>query len=154
MPANPTLAKHYDHLEPEERLVAVLSALARRDEPEATRLADSCPRLSYTCGDRAFFDRLFLALDAAALAAVDLQGLCGRLDGLRWAIDAVRAVTPAQRIGAMATYLQGVRRGHERAGGQGDPFAPGSDGGDTLAQPLDAVGDGAGRALAVLPEIA
>ena len=117
MPANTTLAKHYDHLEPEERLVAVLSALARRDEPEATRLADSCPRATYTSGDPAFFDRLFLALDAAALAAVDLQGLCGRLDGLRWAIDAVRAVTPAQKIGAMATYLQGVRRGHERAGG-------------------------------------
>ena len=154
MPASTTLAKHYEHLEPEERLVAVLSALARRDEAEATRLADACPRLSYTCGDRAFFDRLMLALDAAALAAADLQGLCGRLAGLQWAADAVRAVTPVHQIGAMATYLQGVRRGHERAGGRGDPFAPGRDGRDGLAGQVDAVGAGAGRALAVLPRIA
>ena len=70
------LAKHYDQLEPEERLAAVLSAMARRDEPEATRLADSCPRGSYTCGDPAFFDGLHLALDAAALAEP-----CGPAEG-------------------------------------------------------------------------
>ena len=154
MPANPTLAKHYDHLEPEERLVAVLSALARRDEPEATRLADSCPRLTYTCGDPAFFDGLHLALDAAALAAGDLQRLCGRLDGLAWAADAVRAVTPVHRIGAMTAYLQGVRQGHERAGGADDPYGPAADGGDGLGRPLDTVADRAEAALAVLPEVA
>ena len=154
MPANTTLAKHYEHLEPEERLAAVLSALARRDGAEATRLADSCPRLTYTCPDRAFADRLLLALDAAALAAADLRGLCGRLDGLRWAADAARAVAPAHRIGATATFLQGVRLGHERAGGGGDPFGPADDGTDDLDGPVSTAAERAEAALSVLPRMA
>ena len=157
MPANPTLAKHYDHLEPEERLVAVLSALARRDEAEATRLADSCPRFTYVCPDQAFMDRLFLALDAAALAAADLQALCARLDGYRWAADAAHAVMPVHQIGAATAFLAGVRHGHASAGGAGDPLGDDDDDDELderLRKPLAEIDDQAGRALAVLPAIA
>lgn len=54
----------------------------------------------------------------------------------------------------MTAYLAGVRHGHARAGGRGDPYGPEGDGSDASDPPLSGAGDQAERALAVLPEIA
>jgi hypothetical protein len=116
-----TLAKHYDALAADERLAAVLAAMARGDHREAGRLRRACPRHDYTAPDRAFADRVLLAFEAASLAAVDLRALCGRLDTLRWAAGCAAGMAPLHRIGAETAFVQGVKQGYAVGDGGGDP---------------------------------
>jgi hypothetical protein len=122
MPTNTTiLAKHYEALAADERLSAVLEAMARRDHAEAARLRRACPRRDYTAPDRAFADRVLLAFEAASLAAVDLRALCARLDTLRWAARCADGLAPLNRIGAEMAFVQGVKHGYVLGDGGGDP---------------------------------
>ena len=45
----------YENLNPRERLVAGIEALARKDEDEWNKLVDTCPKLTYQQEDLAFF---------------------------------------------------------------------------------------------------
>ena len=49
--------------------------MARGDEPEADRLEDTCPKLTYTHNDAEFRDRMQRSYTIALLAMVNLQKL-------------------------------------------------------------------------------
>lgn len=106
-----TLVSRYSVLDPDERMSAVLEALARQDNPEAQRLQDACPRRNYSVPDGHYADRLLLALDAAAVAAIELRGLLAQLRSLRWAVAAARELIPLHRFEAELTFMQGVKAG-------------------------------------------
>lgn len=73
------VARHYDALTPDERLGAVLRAVARGDNAEARRLGAACPKKQYAMSDAAYADRLDLSLELTLVLLVDLAGRLGKL---------------------------------------------------------------------------
>jgi hypothetical protein len=57
MAADP-MSRHYEALQPHERFVLLVEAMARREGREADRLEDTCPRLTYRMEDAGFRDRV------------------------------------------------------------------------------------------------
>src|SRR5690348_6065451 len=104
-------ARLYATFRPQERLVLVLEAMARGDEAEAERLRHACPRKTYTGPDTAFDDRLHMALDIAAIAAIDLRALTGQLRVLHWAIGTVEHFSTMHHINTDMALMEGVRCG-------------------------------------------
>jgi hypothetical protein len=150
-----SLAKHYDALAADERLAAVLEAMARRDHAEAARFLRACPRHDYTALDRAFADRVLLAFEAASLAAVDLRALCARLDTLRWAAGCAAGLAPLHRIGAELAFALGVKHGYAIGDGGTDaePFGRYGEGLDgATAAAVKAVDNTVGTQLTLLAE--
>ncbi len=107
-----TLAQHYDVLEPDERLTALLEAVSRRDFQEAGRLRGACPRRTYTAPDRDFADRLSLVNEAATVVAIDLRGYWGQLRALRWMRTMTLQHQPLHQMRHQLSFLHGVRTGH------------------------------------------
>jgi hypothetical protein len=150
-----SLAKHYDALAADERLAAVLDAMARGDHREAGRLRAACPRRDYTAPDRAFADRVVLAFEAAFLAAVDLRALCARLDTLRWAAGCATGLAPLHRIGAELAFALGVKHGYVLGDGGSDaePFGRSGEALDgPTAAAVKALDDTVGTQLTLLAE--
>jgi hypothetical protein len=150
-----SLAKHYDALAADERLAAVLEAMARGDHREAGRLRQACPRRDYTAPDRAFADRVLLAFEAASLAAVDLRALCARMDTLRWAAGCASGLAPLHRIGAELAFALGVKHGYAIGDGGRDaePFGRHGEGLDgPTAAAVRAVDNTVGTQLTLLAE--
>lgn len=69
------LTRLYDRLTPDERMRAVVEALARKDEQELDRLNGTCPRKTYVCDDWAYHGRLRDLWILAMNHALDIQRL-------------------------------------------------------------------------------
>jgi hypothetical protein len=73
------LASMYDRLTPEERFRLVVEALAREDEREVERLANTCPRKVYVMSDLAFGERLRASDLIVSHVYADLMGVLSAL---------------------------------------------------------------------------
>jgi hypothetical protein len=82
--------------------------MARRDGTQAGQLKDTCPRRTYSAPDVAFAERYMLALDMAAVACAEMQGLYGRLHALDWAIRTVSSCSALHDLNAEIAFLEGV----------------------------------------------
>ena len=85
--ATDAMSRHYEALTAPERFTLLIEAMARRDEREADRLDDTCPRLVYRVDDPEFRDRvrrahvitLMVALNMrAGLAQIRTRRRCGK----------------------------------------------------------------------------
>ena len=65
--------KLYSSLGPAQRVVAVVSAMARRDDPETTRLMDTAPMASYKAHDLEFWRLLHCAERMALHTALFIE---------------------------------------------------------------------------------
>jgi hypothetical protein len=63
----------YQNLDPKQRVVACVEALARGDEAEDRRLSESCPKLTYVQTDRRFEDTMHDLLGLAMAIEADLK---------------------------------------------------------------------------------
>ena len=65
--------RHYETLTSHERFALVLEAMARRDDAEADRLEDTCPRFLYRAEDQAFRDRMRRAYGIASRVCLNMR---------------------------------------------------------------------------------
>jgi hypothetical protein len=120
------LGKLYDRLTPEERFRLDVLATARGDEEESRRLAEGCPRRSYTMRDDRFSRRWNAARDLTMAVVLDLSQ---HLSKLR-TINDLRSVLPygtttLARNDAYLAYSDGRKAGSrhawKKAGMKGEP---------------------------------
>jgi hypothetical protein len=119
------LDKLYDRLTPEERFRLDVLATARGDEEDSRRLAEGCPRRSYTMRDDRFSWRWEAARELTMVMLLDLNQ---HLSKLRM-IDDLRSVLPygstLARNDAYLAYSDGRKAGShyawKEAGMKGDP---------------------------------
>jgi hypothetical protein len=67
------VTKLYETLTPHERFVLTVEAMARKDDVEADRLADSCPRKVYRVEDAEFRDRIRRAYAIAMTVCLNMR---------------------------------------------------------------------------------
>ena len=65
--------RHYEILTSHERFALILEAMARRDDGEADRLEDTCPRFLYRAEDQAFRDRMRRAYGIASRVCLNMR---------------------------------------------------------------------------------
>ena len=126
------LGKLYNRFTSEERFRLLIEALARGYEEEAKRLAETCPRATYTMSEPACGDRLRASQEIAMVLCLDLAP---RLAKLRM-IEAFRETLPNRfnrcieeaHFAYLDGHEAGSKRAWEAAGKEGDP--PGWEEGD------------------------
>lgn len=106
------LVRLYDRLTPDERFRLALEAVARNDEQEARRLADTCPRRTYRAPDVAY-TRLLDASQRVASAFAVLWLLTSR----RYLVAAM-AFSMAQA--GMDAFAEGANSAWRLAGREGE----------------------------------
>jgi hypothetical protein len=67
-----SLGKLYDRFTGEERFRLLIEALSRADEEEAERLAETCPRTTYSMSEHAYGDRIRASWEIAMVLCLDL----------------------------------------------------------------------------------
>jgi hypothetical protein len=108
--------QHYGRLSAQERFALLLEAMARRDEREADRLEDTCPRQTYRGEDQAFRGRMLHAYMIASRAWLDLQpGLAQLRMAVAFQSCAGQFAGPVARL-AQAALLYGRAYGRWEAG--------------------------------------
>ena len=65
--------RHYASLTAHERFALMLEAMARRDDSEADRLEDTCPRFVYRGEDQAFRDRMRRAYTITSYVCLNMR---------------------------------------------------------------------------------
>ena len=131
------LGKLYDRLTPEERFRLDVLATARGDERESRKLAESCPRRSYTMNDARFSRRWDASRELTMVVLLDLNQ---HLSKLRM-INALRSVLPySTALAQEEAYLAysdghkaGSRHAWKKAGMKGEP--PGWEEAEESAEP-------------------
>jgi hypothetical protein len=112
----PLADHHYTTLSAQERFALLLEAMARRDEVEADRLEETCPRFTYRAEDQAFRDRMRRAYMIASRVCLNIQSGLAQLRLARaFHNDAARFADPVVRL-AQITLLYGRAYGHWEAG--------------------------------------
>ncbi len=119
------LGKLYNRFTSEERFRLVIEALSRGDEEEAKRLAETCPRATYSMSEPACGDRLRASWEIAMVLCLDLAP---RLAKLRM-IEAFRETLPNHfnrcideaHFAYLDGHQAGSKRAWEAAGKEGDP---------------------------------
>jgi hypothetical protein len=95
------LTYHYRELEPEERFRLAIEAVAREDDRELARLADSVPMYHYSISDPAYMDRVAACREIALTFGLEMGPLATALRILqstrtifadRYAADVAREV--------------------------------------------------------------
>ena len=109
-------SRHYETLTPPERFALLVEAMARRDEREADRLEDSCPRRTYRMDDAEFGDRVRRAhLIATAVTLNMREGLTQLRMARTFRDHSDVFATPVVRL-VTAALLWGRAYGHWEAG--------------------------------------
>ena len=105
------LKHRYGCLTPSERFALTIEAMARRDEAEADRLEDACPRLTYSHADAEFRDRMHRSYTIALLAMVNLQKLLALIRCSDVLVEQHRAYADGPKLVAACAFLfrQAVR---------------------------------------------
>ena len=68
-----SITRHYEALTPTERFTLTIEAMGRRDDAEADRLGDTCPRFLYRLEDAEFRDRMRRAYSIAATVRLNMR---------------------------------------------------------------------------------
>ncbi len=112
-----TVAKLYDRLTPHERLRLVMDAFAREDDGEAERLVRACPRYTYTMMDFEYTQLYEVWTRKATEFALLWIEAAGRYQHVLTAILGMELVRER--------YIDGLNRGWQAAGMDGDFIEPG-----------------------------
>jgi hypothetical protein len=103
--------RHYGTLTAHERFALLVEAMARRDDREADRLGDSCPRLTYRVEDQAFRERMRLAHTIAGRVCLNMRaGLAQIRMAKVFCEQAGQFAGPSIRV-AQAAFLYGREYG-------------------------------------------
>jgi hypothetical protein len=114
--ASDPLSRNYDQLKGDERFVLLVEAMARKDDAEADRLEDSCPRLVYRQDDLEFRDRMKRAYLIAMLVTINIRW---RLEHIRVAkifMDQHELYVWGPRLVAVTAFLYGREYGRWESG--------------------------------------
>ena len=114
--ASDPLSRNYEQLKGDERFVLLLEAMARKDEAEADRLEDTCPRLLYRQDDVEFRDRMKRAYLIAMLVTINIRW---RLEHIRVAkifLDQHRLYVWGPQLVATTAFLYGREYGRWESG--------------------------------------
>ena len=85
----------YDRLTAEERFQLVVEALAREDEPEVERLANTCPRIVYEMNDLAFGERFRASQMISSYVCAELMKVLGKVQAIEAYQEAVETYREA-----------------------------------------------------------
>jgi hypothetical protein len=104
-------SRHYGSLTAHERFALLVEAMARRDDREADRLGDTCPRLTYRAEDYAFRERMRLASTIANRVCLNMRAGLAQLRMARsFCQQAEKFAGPSMRV-AQAAFLYGREYG-------------------------------------------
>jgi hypothetical protein len=104
-------SRHYGSLTAHERFALLVEAMARRDDREADRLGDTCPRLTYRAEDQAFRERMRLASTIANRVCLNMRaGLAQIRMAKVFCQQAENFAGPSMRV-AQAAFLYGREHG-------------------------------------------
>lgn len=119
--------KHYEQLTAHERFVLMLEAMARRDDTECDRLADTCPQKIYRCDDAEFRDRMKRAYHITMTVALNMREGLARIRMAKAFKEMAHLFSHEVAKLATAAYLCGRVNGWAEAGldsaGPEDPEA-------------------------------
>jgi hypothetical protein len=129
MTSTRNLSKHYDTLDPMERLRLVITAKARCDDVEVQRLRQSCPRKSYTAYDFRFADRLEAQEHLTHVVIIDMTQYLSKLEVVSaytyvgpFIVETVRDVATVAYITGYQEGWQGQWRALRKKGDPGEPW--------------------------------
>jgi hypothetical protein len=105
------LSRNYKELTAPERFVLTVEALARKDEVEADRLEDTCPKLTYSHNDAEFRDRLQRSYTIALLAMLNLQKHLAVIRCSNVLIEQHRVFAHGPTLAAVCAFLFGRQYG-------------------------------------------
>jgi hypothetical protein len=109
-------SRHYGSFTAHERFALLVEAMARRDDREADRLGDTCPRLTYRAEDQAFRERMRLASTIANRVCLNMRaGLAKIRIAKVFHEQAGKFAGPSIRV-AQAAFLYGREYGRWDAG--------------------------------------
>jgi hypothetical protein len=111
MTTTKTLSKHYDTLDPIERLRLVITAKAREDAIEVQRLRESCPRKAYWMPDAAFQDRLEAQEQLAHIVIIDMTQCLAKLEVVSAYTYVGPFIVETVRDVASMAYIRGYEEG-------------------------------------------
>ena len=108
--------RHYEILTSHERFALVLEAMARRDDAEADRLEDTCPRFVYRAEDQAFRNRIRRAYGIASRVCLNMRAGLAQLRMARLFHEQADCFAgPVARL-AHLVFLYGRECGKSEAG--------------------------------------
>lgn len=108
--------RHYEILTSHERFALVLEAMARRDDAEADRLEDTCPRFLYRTEDQAFRDRMRRVYGIASRVCLNMRGGMAELRMARIFREQVDCFAGPVAHLARLVFLYGREYGKREAG--------------------------------------
>jgi hypothetical protein len=109
-------SRHYEAFSAHERFALTVEAMARRDDREADRLGDSCPRLTYRAEDSAFRERMRLANTIANRVSLNMRaGLAQIRMAKVFCAHVEKFAGPSLHV-AQAAFLYGREYGKWEAG--------------------------------------
>jgi hypothetical protein len=104
-------SRHYGALSAHERFALTVEAMARRDDSEADRLGDTCPRCTYRAEDQAFRERMRLAHMIASRVCLNMRAGLAQIRMAKVFIEqAGNFAGPSVRV-AQAAFLYGREYG-------------------------------------------
>ncbi|MCW2892951.1 MAG: hypothetical protein JWO75_2440 [Actinomycetia bacterium] len=104
-------SRHYGTLIAHERFALTVEAMARRDDREADRLGDTCPRCTYRAEDQSFRERMRLAHTIAGRVCLNMRaGLAQIRMAKVFCEQAGNFAGPSVRV-AQAAFLYGREYG-------------------------------------------
>jgi hypothetical protein len=109
------MTRHYETLTAHERFALTIEAMARRDDVEADRLADSCPRFLYRSEDAEFRDRMKRAYSIAATVCLNMRAGLAQIRMAEKFRELHRHFAGPVAQVAIAAFLCGRAHGHAEA---------------------------------------
>ena len=109
--ASDPLSRNYAQLEGHERFVLLVEAMARKDEAEADRLDDTCPRLSYRQDDAEYRDRVQRAYSISMLVTINIRWRLEQVRVARLFMDQHRLYVWGPQLVATTAFLFGRQYG-------------------------------------------
>ncbi|MDB5328918.1 MAG: hypothetical protein JWP03_69 [Phycisphaerales bacterium] len=109
-------SRHYGTLTAHERFALLVEAMARRDDREADRLGDTCPRRTYRAEDQAFRERMRLASTIANRVCLNLRAGLAQIRMAKVFCQQAEKFAGPSAFVARAAFLCGREYGRWEAG--------------------------------------
>jgi len=114
-------ARVYPSIPPQERFQLVIKAVAKGDEEEADRLAESCPRKNYRMRDASFIARVEAANTLTLGFALEMAERHGRLEMVKALEEFADYLLDKLTFQAVLDMESAYQLGWRHAGGKGEP---------------------------------
>ena len=114
--ATDPLTRQYGSLTGAERFALMLEAMARKDEPDADRLEDTCPWHNYRIEDPEFPARMKRAFMITAFAMTNVRRGLAMVEAAKIFRDSYREFAGGPTLVATTAFLYGRSYGHWECG--------------------------------------